>query len=431
MKNRIDIQEPSRERGVATASGLTHEIGERVRAHVADPLERLRALLADVRAGELEPRRLDELLNTAQELVDRIDGVRDGLEGIAERGPGPRLTLALASELSFLARHLESPLPPPTVERLQPRVRRAARLATLWLTPHEHNATTHGPASAATAAWQAQEVAPAAETAPDSPTPAPRAEPQADPFDGPARDVVLARLEELRGERRSIEERLEVVDRYWRFATHELRNAAHSLVMILEHLQGATLADAPWLEPLGRAARTVMLRSEEALEDSAVSRGMFTVECEPIDLIEAALSALEEARPIAQSHGVRLVGERLPVGQPVWARADPQRVQQILHNLLRNAIAATPSGGFVMIEASVVDQQACLAVSDSGPGIDPDRAERLLSVGHRRASGSDRAGLGLPISRHLAEAMDGSVRPGRAMPGIGARFILTLPRVLK
>lgn len=429
MKNRIDIKEAPRPRGVAAAPGLTHEVGERVRAHVADPLERLRALLADVRAGELEPRRLDVLLDTAQELVDRIDGVQAGLEGIGERGPGPRLTLALASELSFLARHLESPLPAPTVERLQPRVRRAARLATLWLSPHDHSATTHGPASAVTAAWRAQEVAPVGtEPAADGPAPAPETQPNAPSFDERARDVVLARLAELRGERRAIEDRLEVLDRYWRFATHELRNAAHSLVMIVEHLESATLANAPWLEPLGRAARSVVARSEEALDDAAVSRGMFTVECEPIDLIEAALSALEDARPIADKHGVRLVGERLPVGQPVWSRADPQRVHQILHNLLRNAIAATPPGGFVMIEASVVEQQACLAVSDSGPGIDPDRAERLLSAADRASSGSERAGLGLPISRHLAEAMDGSIRPGRALPGIGARFILTLPR---
>lgn len=434
MKTRSGLQEPQLERGVATSAGLGAEVGERVRAYVAEPLEQLRALLADGRAGELEPARFDFLLGTAQELVDRIDGIEDGLEGLGDRGPGPRLTLALASELSFIARHLESPLPPPTVERLQPRVRRAARLATLWLSPHDHNSTTtHGPASAASAAWQAQEVAqPAAapapaQRAPEDETPSPQQ--SSAPVDDRARDVVLARLDELRAERRSVEERLEILDRYWRFATHELRNAAHSLVLLVEQLESATLVNAPWLEPLGRAARSVVLRSQEALDDSTVSRGMFSIQCEPIDLIEIALSALEEARPIAERHGIRLVGERLPVGQPIWSHADPQRVHQILHNLLRNAIAAAPSGGFVMIEASVVEEEACLAVSDSGPGMDLDRAEQLLRVGERGTGSAHRAGLGLPLSRHLAEAMDGSVRPGRPLPGIGARFVLSLPRV--
>ena len=433
MKTRIDIQETLRERAGAMPSGLGGEVAERVRAHVAEPLEQLRALLADGRAGELEPARLDFLLDTAQELVDRIDGIEHGLDGIGERGPGPRLTLALASELSFIARHLESPLPAPTVERLQPRVRRAARLATLWLSPHDFNATTtHGPSSAVSAAWQAQVVAPpASESEPAArPAAAPAGPAEAGPsLDESARDVVLARLDELRNERRRLEDRLEILDRYWRFATHELRNAAHSLVMIVEHLESATLVSAPWLEPLGRAARTVMVRSQEALDDSAVARGLFTVESEPIDLIEVALSALEEARPIAERHGVRLVGERLPVGQPLWAHADPGRVQQILHNLIRNAIAATPAGGFVMIETSAVDLQGCLVVSDSGPGIEPDRAEQLLSGAWSATATAERAGLGLPISRHLAEAMGGSVRPGQPMPGMGARFILSLPRI--
>ena len=420
------------------------EVAERVRAHVNDPLERLRALLADARAGELEPHRTQTVLDAAQELVDRIDDVDGSLEGFGTGGPGPRLTLALASELSFIARHLESPLPAPTVERLQPRVRRAARLATLWLSPHEWSATTtHGPSSAASAAWRATEVANDARPAEASPSPisppAPIASRPAEQavspgaaamaaMNGAAHEVVQARLAELRADRNALGERLEILDRYWRFATHELRNAAHSLVMVVEHLESATLANAPWLEPLGRASRAVVGRSQEALDDRAIARGMFTVECETVDLVEVALSALEEAGAMAERRGIRLVGERLPVGQPLWAHADPQRVQQILHNLLRNAFEVTPPGGFVMMEANVIDDQACLVVSDSGPGLDPVRAQELLHLGDRQSGTGERAGLGLPICRHLAEAMGGSIRPCEPQPGMGARFLIALPR---
>lgn len=440
VKARIDIQEQLRPRGRATGLDPAAEIAERVREHVADPLDRLRALLADARAGELEPHRVDSVFESAQELVDRIDDMDASLGGFGvERGPGPRLTLALASELSFIARHLESPLPAPTVERLQPRVRRAARLATLWLSPYDYNGTTTlGPASAASAAWRSQEVATDAQAGQPVSAPATDGAPQSGSISGPtagsaldepARDVILSRLAELRSERNALGERLEILDRYWRFATHELRNAAHSLVLIVERLEGATLANAPWLEPLGRASRAVVGRSQEALDDRAISRGMFTVECEAVDLVEVALSALEEARPMADQRGIRLVGERLPVGQPIWTFADPQRVQQILHNLMRNAFEVTPSGGFVMMEASVIEDQACLIVSDSGPGIDPARANELLRVGDRRIAPGQRAGLGLPISRHLAEAMEGSIQPCDPKPGIGARFMLSLPRI--
>lgn len=440
MTVRIDHLEQLRSRGGVTGLDPAAEVAGRVREHVSDPLDRLRALLADARAGELEPYRIDAVLESAQQLIDRIDDLDSALTGFnVERGPGPRLTLALASELSFIARHLESPLPAPTVERLQPRVRRAARLATLWLSPYEYSGTTTlGPSSAASAAWRSQEVAAeagatASAAAPATAVPEPAGAAAhaaaASALDEATRDVILSRLADLRAERRALDERLEILDRYWRFATHELRNAAHSLVMIVERLEGAALANAPWLEPLGRASRAVVGRSQEALDDRAISRGMFTVECEPIDLVEVALSALEEMRAMAERRGIRLVGERLPVGQPVWAFADPQRVQQILHNLMRNAFDVTPPGGFVMMEAGLIDDQACLIVSDSGPGIDLARANELLRLGHRRSGAGERAGLGLPICRHLAEAMDGSVRPCEPKPGLGARFMLALPRI--
>jgi signal transduction histidine kinase len=107
--------------------------------------------------------------------------------------------------------------------------------------------------------------------------------------------------------------------------------------------------------------------------------------------------------------------------------ADPQRVRQILHNLLRNGIEATPAGGFVMLEASLVDDHACVCVRDSGKGMDIEHARELLQLGER-GRGVGRAGLGLPICRHLAELMDGDVAPCDPAPGMGAGFLLSLPR---
>lgn len=432
VKVRSEAQREARPRAAIAGADPTAEFVERTRAHVHEPLERLRALLADARAGELEPGHVDSVMGAAQDLVDRIDGLEASLEGMS-MGPGPQLTLALASELSFIARHLESPLPAPTVERLQPRVRRAARLATMWLSPYDYAATTtHGPSSAAQAAWKTAEVSqPAPETTEAEPEsmPAP-IESTIVPTGGAARvahDVLRARVDELRAERAALAERLEILDRYWRFSTHELRNASQSLLMLVEQMDDSA-DQVPWLEPLARASRTLMQRSQEALDDRTIAGGMFAVSPEPVDLVELALAVLEEARPLAAQRDVRLVGERLPVGQPLWAFADPGRVHQILHNLLRNAFDATPEGGFVLIEVSAIEEHACVTVRDSGSGLDPHRAEELLALGERRGAAGGRAGLGLPICRHLAEAMGGWVRPCEPRPGLGAGFMLALPR---
>ena len=430
MKVRSQTQEQTRPRAAIAGADPTTEFVERTRAHVHEPLERLRALLADARAGELEPDHFDLVMDAAQHLVERVDGIESSLDGM-NVGPGPQLTLALASELSFIARHLESPLPGPTVERLQPRVRRAARLATMWLSPYDYAGTsTHGPASAASAAWKATEV-PQSTSERDAGATARAAAPEPASRGRTtvaARDILATRIEELRAERDALAERLEILDRYWRFATHELRNAAQSLLMLVEQLEDSAIEQAPWLEPLTRASRTLMQRSQEALDDRAIAGGMFAVAPEPIDLVEQALAVLEEARPLAAHHNVRLVGERLPVGQPLWAFADPGRVDQILHNLLRNAFDATPDGGFVMLEASMIDGYACITVRDSGGGLDPKRAEELLALGERRTGANTRAGLGLPICRHLAEAMGGWVKACEQRPGLGAGFQLALPR---
>ena len=428
MKVRSEAAAEARPRAAIAGSDPTAEFVERARAHVHEPLERVRALLADVRAGELEADQVDTVMDAAQELVDRIDGMAASLDGV-HIGPGPQLTLALASELSFIARHLESPLPAPTVERLQPRVRRAARLATMWLSPYDYaSTTTHGPASAAHSAWKAAEVPPpAADAEAAAPARAAGAAPAGD-VARLAHEILRARMDELRADRDANAERLEILDRYWRFSTHELRNASQTLLMLVEQLEDTTLEKAPWLEPLARASRTLLQRSQEALDDHNIAGGMFAVNPEPTDLVELALGVLEEARPLAARHGVRLVGERLPVGQPLWAMADPGRVHQILHNLLRNAFDATPEGGFVMLEAFAIDGFACVTVRDSGSGLDPHRAEELLALGERRSGTGTRAGLGLPICRHLAEAMGGWVRPGEQKPGLGAGFQLGLPR---
>jgi|GEM_PF-580248 len=453
----------------AAAGGPVERLARCVQAELDAPLR----VLADACLNDAD-RLGPELAGALGTVVDYIRNLDDRLADIGAepgRGPGPRLTMALASELSFIARHLDAPLPGQTVQRLQPRVRRAARLATLWLTPYAERGpttTTAGPGVDSVAAWSEQRaledeafeddrhVAPEAGSvtgepvAPIEPT-EPRAEapsgaaaergpaPAGDtagesdagiePTEDAAAAVLLVRqrIEELRERAELLESGARLQDRYWRFATHELRNAAHALVLAVERVATTEAGAAPWLQPMMRAAEAVVARSEEALDDRRVSRGVLDVHPRSIDLVEAALSALEHARPMAVRSDVRLVAERLPVGQPVWATADPVRVQQILTNLLRNAIRATPPGGFVIAEAGHTNGETSIVVSDSGSGVEPDAAATLFSIDQEERP-SVGFGIGLPLSRHLARLMGGELELLPHRPGLGGRFRLRLPR---
>jgi signal transduction histidine kinase len=116
-------------------------------------------------------------------------------------------------------------------------------------------------------------------------------------------------------------------------------------------------------------------------------------------------------------------------------RCDPRRLQQILLNLLNNALKFTPSGGSITLEARPSGGVAAIEVSDTGPGIPRDQLQRIFepfvqlptSIGSSQKAG---IGLGLAISRDLAHAMGGHLQV-RSEVGVGSTFTLSLPLVTK
>ena len=112
------------------------------------------------------------------------------------------------------------------------------------------------------------------------------------------------------------------------------------------------------------------------------------------------------------------------------ARADRQRVSQILGNLVRNALRHTPEGGLVSLRAARRDGRAVLTVEDTGVGMAPEELarvwERFYRVDESRARELGGAGLGLAIVHELAEAMGGTVE-AESQVGIGSKFSVSLP----
>ena len=144
---------------------------------------------------------------------------------------------------------------------------------------------------------------------------------------------------------------------------------------------------------------------------------------------EAMQHSIELIEPLIGQKG--LVFDGLAGDSSVVARADPERVTQILVNLLSNAIKFTPTGGHIGAQCSAAGETVSLQVSDTGIGISPDQHEAIFEPFIQLKEGlSDRetgVGLGLAISRDLARAMQGDLTV-ESVEGKGARFTLSLPR---
>jgi len=119
--------------------------------------------------------------------------------------------------------------------------------------------------------------------------------------------------------------------------------------------------------------------------------------------------------------------------EPVWVSADPQRLDQIVANLITNAIRFTPPGGTIRVRVANEDAEAVVAVEDSGVGIPPEVLPRGLDLFAQSERRLDRApaglGLGLSLVRRLVELHGGRMQAFSEGPGLGSKFLVRLPRI--
>ncbi|HNO87492.1 MAG TPA: PAS domain S-box protein [Rhodocyclaceae bacterium] len=165
----------------------------------------------------------------------------------------------------------------------------------------------------------------------------------------------------------------------------------------------------------------------DILDFSKIEAGKLDIEDVPIDPARIVETALRSVRPQAEAKGIAL--EAVPDGLPSACLGDPSRISQVLLNLLTNAVKFTERGE-VVLRACVRDGALVFKVADTGIGIAPDVLGRLFRP-FEQADGSitrrfGGTGLGLVISRRLAELMGGTL-DARSVPGAGSTFILRLP----
>ncbi len=163
-------------------------------------------------------------------------------------------------------------------------------------------------------------------------------------------------------------------------------------------------------------------------ELSLAEAGELPLHKQLVDLREVVRQAAAAFEPRLEAKGVRL---ELEVGEePLPVEVDPERLRQVLFNLLSNAERYTPEGGRIAVRAEQRDGEARVSVSDTGPGIPPEELpyvfERFWRGDKARARRSGGTGLGLAIAKQLVEAHGGRIG-AESEPGRGATFRFTLP----
>jgi signal transduction histidine kinase len=211
---------------------------------------------------------------------------------------------------------------------------------------------------------------------------------------------------------------------------HELRTPLTTIEGYMEGLIDGVIAPEPQIFAMiqHEAVRLKWLIEELALLSRAEA-GQLRVVAQPVELPEIVEHVAAQFQPQFSAQDVHL-DLRLVSGLPV-VLADPNRLEQILINLLSNAVRYTPPGGCVTISAESYDFYVQIGVRDTGIGIAaehlPHIFERFYRVDKSRARRSGGTGIGLTIARHLVYAQGGEIWVESAGLGHGSTFYITLP----
>jgi signal transduction histidine kinase len=238
-------------------------------------------------------------------------------------------------------------------------------------------------------------------------------------------------LESERAARQEAERANELKDQFLAMLSHELRNPLNVVVGWAQVLR------TRYRDPDLQKGLSVILNAANAqaqlisdlLEISRITAGKLSLDMAPVQLCEAVASTLEAVEGEARAKGIQT--HFAEPCDPVMISADAVRLQQVVWNLLHNAVKFTPAGGRIDVAVNRRGSWVDLVVTDNGVGMSPDFLPHVFER-FRQADGSTRRrhgglGLGLTIVRLLAEAHGGSVRAHSAGEGQGATFTVTLP----
>ncbi len=239
-------------------------------------------------------------------------------------------------------------------------------------------------------------------------------------------------LEAEQAARKSAEAATRMKDEFLATVSHELRTPLHSILGWAQMLRSGMLEGprvSRALETIERNAAAQRELIDDLLDVSRIVRGNMRLQRRKMDVVSVVQAAMDTVRPSAETKGIALSMSAERPSEEIWA--DPDRIQQVVANLLTNAVKFTPRGGRVDVTIDRVESMVRLRVTDSGAGIAPEFLpyvfERFRQADHTTTRAYQGLGLGLAIVRHLVELHEGTVMATSPGPGLGATFELRLP----
>ncbi|MGZ6125616.1 MAG: hybrid sensor histidine kinase/response regulator, partial [Myxococcales bacterium] len=247
-----------------------------------------------------------------------------------------------------------------------------------------------------------------------------------------------AQGEELKAQKQELSLKNEEVEKADRLKSEFLANMSHELrtplnavigfsELLLEDGKDLDVTRRKWVEDIQESGRHLLVLINRVLDLAKIEAGHATFSLEPVEAADAVAAASSLIQPAAQKKGIRL---SILEGGAFSVKADRVRLQQVLLNLLANAVKFSPQGS--EIQVGFAREGGCLRfwVKDEGPGIHAETQKRLFAPFFQAESPlvkkHEGTGLGLAISRRLVEQQGGSIAVESAL-GSGSTFSFSLP----
>jgi signal transduction histidine kinase/ActR/RegA family two-component response regulator len=247
-----------------------------------------------------------------------------------------------------------------------------------------------------------------------------------------ARDEAEATAERLRESEAALQRANVAKDEFLATLSHELRTPMTAIMgwsqMLADEEDLDRETESMAIEAIRKSASVQAQLIDDLLDVSRITAGKMKIECEPVEVGPVIHAAIETVRSAADAKNISLAAEVAP---KVSVNGDERRLQQIVWNLLTNAVKFTPDGGKVAVALRQEGREAVIEVRDTGQGIAPEFMPHIFERFRQADSSTTRPhmglGLGLAIVRHLVELHGGTISAESQGSGRGSTFRVRIP----
>lgn len=252
-----------------------------------------------------------------------------------------------------------------------------------------------------------------------------------------ARDISERKYveEELARLLKATKEASQLKDEFLATLSHELRTPLNAILGYARMVRSGLIAtdkQGRAIETIERNATSLTQIVEDVLDVSRIIAGRIRLNVQAVDMPAVVRDALDAVRHAADAKGVRLETVVDTGDAPI--SGDPDRLQQVIWNLVSNAVKFTRRGGRIQVRLERVNSHVEVVVSDTGIGISEDFLPHIFERFRQADAGTTRErgglGLGLAIARHLVELHGGTIHAASAGPGTGTTFRVLLPLMI-